>query len=854
MNEPMASSSLSSHLADQVVRHFWIVFNNIALYGREHPLTSKAVGTLFTYVVQGLGDRDSLTFHLQEENLICEDFRISPSMYGPRLISRLKDARIQSLTFYQGIDKDGLDRIVGVLGDTALTSVDEMAAILKEQQVTGFRFNYVTYQKVTIDESIVKNDLHKLAELFSLGNLAHKEQDSQFEVLSGPSHVTQDTTTTFLSNLNELRSHLNTVPLDHFPSPEEIVESLAALQGGVMREFGRTNVESELNSVESRIVSQTEQLTFDLLCTMIVAEFKKGTTPPNRLAHLIRRLVPDTETLKRFLPHLKKALLDNGMDLDAYLDLVQHLMLEMKEEELTVLLEEAGEEFGVGATEIVAALKKDPPSAVSLILLAAELNTLNDFDREKTRESLNAYFEKIGTMMDPTISTDAPGAQPAQVESALDLLEESYLGHVGEGRATIASLAKNINPSSLHVAPPLLAETGAQPAGGFQQWMSERGYHPEQMRAFSELTEEIGMLLGPDIEKLDGLLADYCTHEAAVQSSDAVDAAVCAIEKSFVELLGANAVDEERISTITSRFLESIRLPEPKTANAGTEIPTQSGPPHDTESSVALDRIAGAVNGFFSQQVSASIDLSGFTGGVSSDTPPALDALLADLESYIMSRAATTGMSDRQQSFLRSYLFKSIDAILAGKSLEVSSVVTSPTAESGDSPDSKSTTATPKRAKRAKLDRSILKNREIRTFLESEIKRSLRYKTPFATCALSLVHQSPNPNDPIDPARLYPMLNILSSVISPLLRDIDTIGVPDGPKKNFLLIIFPMTDEAGVRIVERRIHEACTVLDAPDDDIGPFSIHTFACAFNPSRSKTVTGMLRIFRQELKSLS
>ena len=88
-------------------------------------------------------------------------------------------------------------------------------------------------------------------------------------------------------------------------------------------------------SNEEEIIDKANEITDNVLIQLIKEEYKSGQISTSRLAHILKRLVPDVKELKRLMPKIKAALLEEGMPLAEYLDLVLQLSTELESEELS---------------------------------------------------------------------------------------------------------------------------------------------------------------------------------------------------------------------------------------------------------------------------------------------------------------------------------------------------------------------------------------------------------------------------------------------------------------------------------------------------------------------------------------
>jgi hypothetical protein len=165
---------------------------------------------------------------------------------------------------------------------------------------------------------------------------------------------------------------------------------------------------------ESSIIDNVNELTDRVLIRLIQEEYKDGNIPIARLALIITRLVPQASELKRLLPKIKQALLDQGMMLAEYLDLIQELKNELKSEELARILQESSDAIGVDSDGIMAEVKENPAQAAKLIYLASEIRK-GTGDDAALADILVDYVEKMGQQ----IARDATATESEEGEEHL---------------------------------------------------------------------------------------------------------------------------------------------------------------------------------------------------------------------------------------------------------------------------------------------------------------------------------------------------------------------------------------------------------------------------------------------------
>ena len=151
-------------------------------------------------------------------------------------------------------------------------------------------------------------------------------------------------------------------------------------------------------SNEEEIQAKADEITDKVLLELIKEEYKSGKISTSRLAHILKRLVPDAKELRRLMPKIKETLLEEGMPLAEYLDLVQELSSELENEELSKILKESAEKSGIDGEELVEEVKSNPEQAAELIYLAAEIRKGSGNESELTNVLVD-YVEQVGSKL-----------------------------------------------------------------------------------------------------------------------------------------------------------------------------------------------------------------------------------------------------------------------------------------------------------------------------------------------------------------------------------------------------------------------------------------------------------------------
>jgi hypothetical protein len=149
---------------------------------------------------------------------------------------------------------------------------------------------------------------------------------------------------------------------------------------------------------EGMIREETNEITDNVIIQLVKDEYKKGQISIPRLGQILRRMVPEVGELRRLLPKLKAALLEEGMPVSEFAQLANELGKELQNEELAQVLEKSAEEIGVAGEELIDQIKYDPKGAAELIYLASEIRK-GTGDEKVLSNLLVDYVERVGSNM-----------------------------------------------------------------------------------------------------------------------------------------------------------------------------------------------------------------------------------------------------------------------------------------------------------------------------------------------------------------------------------------------------------------------------------------------------------------------
>ncbi len=182
----------------------------------------------------------------------------------------------------------------------------------------------------------------------------------------------------------------------------ELASAVLAMKKDLLEQIEAQKAMGVVYENEGMIRDETDAMMDGILIQLIKEEYKQGKVSIPRLGQIIRRMIPEPEELKRLLPKIKKALMEEGMSLPQFAQLAQELGKELQSEELAQILKKSAEEIGVDGEELIRELQIDPAGAAELIYLASEIKK-GTGDEKVLSDLLVDYVERIGSK----ISLDA---------------------------------------------------------------------------------------------------------------------------------------------------------------------------------------------------------------------------------------------------------------------------------------------------------------------------------------------------------------------------------------------------------------------------------------------------------------
>ncbi|MEA3231263.1 MAG: hypothetical protein U9Q05_05865 [Thermodesulfobacteriota bacterium] len=180
---------------------------------------------------------------------------------------------------------------------------------------------------------------------------------------------------------------------------------------------------------EDKILDRVTDISDDVILQLVKEEYQAGQLSPKRLAQILRRLIPETDELKRLLPKIKTVLLQAGMPLKDYLEIVKTLGKELQSEELAKVFEESAEQIGIDGESLVQEIKKNPDQAAELIFLASEIRK-GTGDEKIMTDLLVDYVERLGSSLNLDMDKDDEVKGKEHLRRIIGNIESDIVGRL----------------------------------------------------------------------------------------------------------------------------------------------------------------------------------------------------------------------------------------------------------------------------------------------------------------------------------------------------------------------------------------------------------------------------------------
>lgn len=426
--------------ADEIAQSLNIVLNNATFYGADHPSTMNGSENLVKILEKVFPILPTVTFLRTGESLYIDKYCVDRKINANRFLTTFHKTGIESISFFKGVKPDCIKVFIKIFSNYMdYGSVAKMDKELKAQQVSNIRFNYVYFQKVTKDETVVNKDsigelltgsqkeqdavsvntpnpcsdaemknisnegiIEQIGKLLSLKSVLDSPQQAAGTMLNQTTgNVQQNPLVSQLQLINQQFSDQNLQNLQQAEnvSMDELMESVFKLITELKHGLATQKEMGKIIQEEGQVIDEVDRLSFQAIVQLVREEYKTGSISVQRLSYLIRRIIPDIKDLKRLLPQLREGLLAEGMPIGDFLQLIKELRNELKDDSLIQTLELGVQEIGLTTDEVIQAITVNPQEAAKLIILGAEIRKNTGDDSSNLSQMLSDYIESAGQKM-----------------------------------------------------------------------------------------------------------------------------------------------------------------------------------------------------------------------------------------------------------------------------------------------------------------------------------------------------------------------------------------------------------------------------------------------------------------------
>ena len=453
------TASLTQRQAEIVGRQFNSAVTNTSAYGSDHPVSERAYETFLAGLGECLARVDPITLMLDRGSFFVEEHPVDAKFNSGRLAIVFRKLGLESVTFRHGVDGEALRHLMNVL-----TSPDDFADIeavgeaLAEHEVESIKVNHVVLRKFTSDDEVISRggleELTDLAEQAVAGGGKVSETDAPSDdllsrvekvfsmraLMQQPDQVAEqllDASTGdeqrqagVINQIRRLGAQVDKGAADDGDSLslDSVMQAVSKVREEFTRGLAGQAENARLMAETGGVLSELDQLTCRTVVSIVREEYRAGQVSAQRLAQIIRRVLPESRDLKRLLPMLKQALLDDGMPLADYIEFVNQLTAELQSDDIVQMLEQGADSIGFSVDELLREIRREPEEAARLIVLASELRQGGRNDENVLSNALSEYIDRV--------SGELVGAQPdldpGRLREEIKNTQKALIRKVGE--------------------------------------------------------------------------------------------------------------------------------------------------------------------------------------------------------------------------------------------------------------------------------------------------------------------------------------------------------------------------------------------------------------------------------------
>ena len=431
----MSASKVNTEELSKFGRIFSLMFNRSIMYQVDHPYVKQSFEEFYPVVEKLLVSISPLVFSMNREQFFVDEEPLDPRVNVSRLVDHCKKSGVQSISFYKGLTKSELTSFLEIFVNLKrYPDAGAMKKALAGKSIDNLKINHVFFKKVSADDEVISRDIYeeitpilgdkdqRLSKKLFVDMVLESVLEEEFEkslsiknLMNDPNGLSVNmvhTDTTYVREhgsedlspgallLHQMQMLAKEVEENISKGADinlsELAEAVFEMKRQLLKNIEAQRAKEIIYANEEDIVGEANELTDNVLIQLIKDEYKAGKISASRLAQILRRLIPEVDELKRILPKVKEALLEEGMSSVEYFDLIRELGSELQSDELAKVLQESAEQVGIESKELVEEIKEYPLDAAKLICLAAEIRK-GTGDEQALTDLLVEYAERVGT-------------------------------------------------------------------------------------------------------------------------------------------------------------------------------------------------------------------------------------------------------------------------------------------------------------------------------------------------------------------------------------------------------------------------------------------------------------------------
>lgn len=460
---PPRAHNLDARSAELIARQINSAFMNACGFGMDHPTTERALEIFYTTLADALEQDPSLSLILDRGALFIEKHPVGTRFNPRRLIDSFNEMGLESVTFRTGFNTTDAWALISVLANLLdYPSLAAAEADLGKHQSGAIQFNHIVYRKITSDQKVVSSSdpgadpgdkvydskrhapasrasgrvLDQLDSFFSLSGLAG-DPDAAAEQFTASAGEGDQNRARLVEHLKKLVREVEMGSGDvEGLSPDELFTAMNTLRQRLHKSMSARQDAERIMTEGGEVVSEIDELTYSTLVSLVREEYRGGNFSVKRMAQIINRMLPDAGDLKRLLPRLRKGLMEEGMKLDQYTELVHELSNELRGEHLVRALETGAENVGMDVDEIVRQIQEDPTEAARLVALASELRQGGVEDDQQLSAAFTDYIERVTEKLALERFSNADPTNPGTLSEQIARVQKELIERMNQSGLT----------------------------------------------------------------------------------------------------------------------------------------------------------------------------------------------------------------------------------------------------------------------------------------------------------------------------------------------------------------------------------------------------------------------------------